>query len=75
MPHMLEALKVMIGIHPSISSFDKIYTIDWDVLIKNDASKYINILLHFTFIVSIITLYGFFPPNSTYYSKAARSQY
>ena len=73
MPYLLGALEVMIGIHPIISSFDKIYTIGWDVLTKNDASKYINVLLHLTFIVFIITLYGFFPPNSTHCSKASRS--
>ena len=59
---MLEALEVMIGINPSMSYFDKIYATGWDVSTKNDASKYINILTDFTFIVSIIAFYRFFHP-------------
>ena len=36
MPHMLEALEVMIGINPSMSYFDKIYATGWDVSTKNE---------------------------------------
>ena len=63
MPHKLDALEVIIDMHPDISSFDKICTTGWNISTKNDASKCINIPTDLIFFVSVITLYIFYSTN------------
>ena len=56
-PFVVEALEIFNGKHPSINTFDEIFTKVWDSNSEKEAMAYINALTNFEFIVSITSLY------------------
>ena len=56
-PFVVEALEIFNGKHPSINTFDEIFTKVWDSNSEKEAMAYINALTNFEFIVGITSLY------------------
>ena len=59
---IVEALEIINGTHPSINTFDKIFTKGQDSSSKKEATAYINALTSFEFIVGIKSLFRLLPP-------------
>ena len=56
LPSIVEALEIINGTHPSIKTFDEIFTKGWDSNSKKEAAAYINALTSFGFIVGLTSL-------------------
>ena len=54
---IVEALEIINGIHPSIHTFDEVFTKGWDSNSKKEATAYINALISFGLIVGITSSY------------------
>ena len=53
---IVEALEIINRTHPSIDTFDEVFTKGWDSNSKKEATAYINALTSFDFIVGITSL-------------------
>ena len=65
LPFIVEALEIINGTHPSINTFDEIFTKGWDSNSKKESTAYINDLTSFEFIVGITSLYRLLHPAAT----------
>ena len=65
LPFILEALEIIKGTHPSIDTFDEIFTKGWHSNSKKEAAAYINAPTSFEFIVGITSLYRLLHPAPT----------
>ena len=66
---IVEALGIINGTHPSINTFDEIFTKGWDSNSKKEPTIYINALTIFEFIVGITSLYRLLHPVASITQK------
>ena len=72
-PFVVEALEIFNGKHPSINTFDEIFTKVWDSNSEKEAMAYINALTNFEFIVGITSLYRLLHPVTSKKNKSFKA--